>query len=236
MRDTLSNEISLSSTEQFNWGVYNLTMILTDKSTVDRLTTEATTKIFAINSTAFNTSLFADLSIILDNWAASGQFEVKNSNGDELELLQREYLAFYASQALEKASRIRDFFFANSSLTIIGLVSFFSLIATVLVAVIIYKHYSASVLKNDSKVLGQDSSLTSESSVSSLPDSKTDFGPDGVDYFSPSNSFFENSTISTKRTFSYPPPSLRSQKLDVIDCIESRLNDSIASTVIFQCI
>ena len=133
----MSNEIKLSSVEFLNWGVYNFTIQITEES----FRTKVTTKMFVLSSSAFNSSLFADLNKILDSWVISSNFEIKNSNGDDLDMLQREYLAFYASQALAKATHIRDFFFANSSLTIIGLISFFSIIAAMLVAVIIYKHY-----------------------------------------------------------------------------------------------
>jgi len=231
----LRTDLLLQKPHLLNWGVYNFTLDLTDTSTghnqplADRpansttyLTSRIATKIFVLNQAGLNESLLAEVDRLLNAWFLNSFVELKYSNGDEMELLEQEYLKFYAARALDKANRLKEFFFANSSLAIIGLVSFFSLIAVLLIIVITYKHYK--VGKSKASRAGQSgSSSTSLSEGSSAITTLADVKKlpvhlmDTENFFSrsrsPSSAFFEAST--QRRNYSYPPPSLRAQSRHV---------------------
>jgi len=228
----LSTDLVLQRPDLLNWGVYNFTLDLTDKSTAPNqsladqstnstvyLTTRIATKVFVFDQAGSNQTLLTEVDRLLNIWFLSNFIELKNSNGDEMELLEQEYLKFYASRAMDKAIRVRELFFANSSLAIVGLVSFFSLIAVLLIIIITYKHYKVGKSKNSKKgnsgQSGSSSSSLSEGSsvITTLADARK--MPvhimDNENFFnrsqSPSNSFFE--TPAQRRNFSYPPPNLR---------------------------
>lgn len=254
---SLSSHLILQSANLLNRGVYNFTFELTDMSspantsmesainvnnTSNYLFSHATSKLFVLlnestaTTTANTSELLAELSTILDTWFSStSHTERRFSNGDELELIEQEYVDFYTAQAVERANRIKKLLFAHSSIAIVALVSFFSIIAVILITVISYKHYTVSQFKGANNKIGgssggsiasdsgspESASTISQSSVSTIQQDKPNAK---YDYFSPSNSFFEHSIVqSNKRTFSYPPPSQKTTSpVDVIDCAEAR--------------
>ena len=202
-----------------NWGVYNLTISIADISSEinGSLETELNMKVLVYNASN-STNFFTDeqlghLNMLINTWSINNADLTINhrfdNNGDDMETTEQEYVRFYAraAQSIFKnfnSETIKEFVFANSSITIICVISLFIIISIMLISIITYKHYKVSIFKNgmnkisSSPMAGNGFNAENKKPVQHSEIDNIEIPDTSVFKHSPSNSFFENSNFDRR--------------------------------------